>query len=316
MIRIAAVGECMVEFTRAPDSTFRMGFAGDTYNTAVYTHRTAAGEAEVHYVTATGDDWLSDEQLAAMRSEGLIVHVLRVPNASPALYLVRTDDEAERTFTYFRDASPVKRLFLDGVPPDTTPPWKSFDLVYFSAITLQMLTPNAREYLWEALAVARASGTIVAFDSNYRARGWASADDAAHAVARSSAVATIALPSLSDERMLHPGSTVQTVIDRYRQAGAREVVVKDGAGDCAVFANGATRRFPTESVVVPVDTTGAGDSFNAAYLLSRILGDSVKESVGTAQRLAGHVIRHRGAIIAQDAVGVPMRTPAGSGLEL
>ncbi|WP_185202871.1 sugar kinase [Glaciihabitans sp. INWT7] len=293
----------MVEFTQNPDATFRMGFAGDTYNTAVYLHRAAHGGAEVHYVTATGDDWLSETQLTAMRSEGLIVDALRIANASPSLYLVSTDKVGERTFTYYREASPVRRLFLDVPLPSADSFFASFDMVYFSAITLQMLAPQAREFLWDALGAARASGTTVAFDSNYRARGWANVTEAVQAVDRSIAVTDIALPSLSDEQMLHCGSTGQSVIDRYRQGGVREVVVKDGAGDCLVYAHGSTHHFPTTLQAHPVDTTGAGDSFNAAYLLGRILGHSVEKSVGKAHRLAGRVIQHPGAIISRNKSG-------------
>jgi 2-dehydro-3-deoxygluconokinase len=87
------------------------------------------------------------------------------------------------------------------------------------------------------------------------------------------------------------------VIARYRGAGAEEVVVKDGANPTLVWADGELQRFDCALNRVPVDTTGAGDSFNAAYLYGRASGLRVAEAVQAAQDLANHVISHQGAIV-------------------
>jgi len=49
--------------------------------------------------------------------------------------------------------------------------------------------------------------------------------------------------------------------------------------------------------VVPIDTTAAGDSFNAAYLAARLSGEAPVSAASSAHRLAGEVIRHPGAIM-------------------
>ena len=296
MIRFVAVGECMVELTRRDERTMALGYAGDTANTAVYLKRLAGEDAEVRFVTAVGDDPLSAELQAHLEGEGLIVDPQVVPGASPALYIVNTDGAGERTFTYYRDASPVRRLFADGVAQTQATAFASADMIYFSAITLQLLTPDGRRRLLSLLEEARSRGARVAFDSNYRIRGWSSREAAAEAVAAAARTTNIALPSLADEQLLHPGSTVDDVIGRYRAAGAEEIVVKDGSNPTHVWVDGDLQRFDCVARI-PVDTTGAGDSFNAAFLLRRASGSPVTEAVLAAQELAARVIGHPGAIV-------------------
>ncbi len=59
----------------------------------------------------------------------------------------------------------------------------------------------------------------------------------------------------------------------------------------------------TESSVVaathvanPVDTTGAGDSFNGGYLAARLLGHDPVEAARRAHRVAAAAVQVRGAL--------------------
>ena len=67
-MKVASIGECMIEFSQTPDGAFRRGFGGDTLNTALYLSRLGI---DASYVTALGDDALSDAMLASWQSEGI-----------------------------------------------------------------------------------------------------------------------------------------------------------------------------------------------------------------------------------------------------
>ncbi|MDQ2696206.1 MAG: PfkB family carbohydrate kinase, partial [Pseudomonadota bacterium] len=109
MTQIVAIGECMLEFSRRPDGLFRLGFGGDTLNTAVYLARLGC---KVDYLTALGDDAHSDALLAAWRQEGVgVERVLRLPGRLPGLYLIETDASGDRRFTYWRNSSAARDLF-------------------------------------------------------------------------------------------------------------------------------------------------------------------------------------------------------------
>jgi 2-dehydro-3-deoxygluconokinase len=50
-------------------------------------------------------------------------------------------------------------------------------------------------------------------------------------------------------------------------------------------------------VVRVVDSTGAGDSFNAAYLAARLRGATISEAAHAGNVLAGAVVQVAGAIL-------------------
>ena len=56
-MKIASIGECMIELRHRSAADLSLAFGGDTLNTAVYLARLLRlREASVDYVTALGDD--------------------------------------------------------------------------------------------------------------------------------------------------------------------------------------------------------------------------------------------------------------------
>ena len=56
--------------------------------------------------------------------------------------------------------------------------------------------------------------------------------------------------------------------------------------------------------MAPIDLTASGDSFYAGYLAARIFGRGPVEAVGAAHKLAGYIIRHRGAIVPRTGAAI------------
>lgn len=304
MSRIAAIGECMLELTRRDDGSCNLGFGGDTLNTAIYLARAAAGRAElaVDYVTALGIDPMSDEMVAAWRAEGVGTSgVARLPGRLPGLYLIRTGDLGERRFFYWRGEAAVRSLFLTPESEPLLAGLADYEALYFSGITLAVLAPQARERFRTALEAARRRGRMVAFDSNYRPALWPDPAAARQAIGEFLPVTSLALPTFEDERALHGDADPAATAARYARAGVQEVAVKHGEHGCLVLANGKLVAVPAAARVAPVDTTAAGDAFNAGYLAARLLGGAPERSARAGAGIAGAVIRHRGAIIPRDA---------------
>jgi len=108
MSKVACIGECMIELKQAEGGLCSRGFGGDTLNTAVYLARLGAG---VDYITALGDDVLSDEMIAGWAAEGVgTQRVLRLPGKLPGLYMIQTDAKGERRFFHWRDSAAARSL--------------------------------------------------------------------------------------------------------------------------------------------------------------------------------------------------------------
>lgn len=299
MTTVAAIGECMVELSSANQGLYSLAHGGDTFNTAVYLSRLGV---DTDYVSALGDDPLSDMILEGCRSEKVGTRfVARVPGRMPGLYMIRRDAAGERTFLYWRDRAPAREVF-DNPEPAFLAALETADWLYFSGITLSLYPAAGRERLHALLKSARARGNKVAFDGNYRPRGWADAGAARAAFAAILPLLDVALPTLEDEQALFGDVDAEACANRLLAAGVGEVVVKQGPSGCLV-ATPAERVFvPSLPGIKPIDTTAAGDSFNAGYLAARFRGASLTAAAEAGHRLAATVICHVGAIIPVSAM--------------
>ncbi len=303
MIRVASIGECMLELTHRDERSLVLGYGGDTLNTALYLARTAAQrEIAVDYMTALGDDPMSETMVTAWQAEGIgTARVARLPRRLPGLYLIRTGDSGERRFFYWRSEAAVRSLFRTPETEALLATLPGYDALYFSGVTLAVLAPEARERFRSALATARSRGRLVAFDTNYRPALWPDAAAARAVFADFLGVTSLALPTYDDERAVSGDADPAATARRYAAAGVPEIAVKCGAQGCVLLAEGKLAPVPVPKPVRAVDTTAAGDGFNAGYLAARLTGASPEQAARAGHGLAGAVVQYPGAIIPRDA---------------
>ena len=291
-----SVGECMAELQAANDGLYRLGFAGDTMNTTWYMRAlTRPSNVSVEYLTSIGADQLSQKMLAFLKSSGIGTRFIsEISDRTVGLYLI-TLIGAERNFTYWRNTSAAKLLAQDEKALRAA--LGKADVIYFSGITLAILSPQHRKIFLSVLRDMKKRKAMIAFDTNTRRRLWPSDGAMKKAMIEAYKVATLALPTFDDDRAVFGDKTPAETIKRIRGYGVREVVVKDGEKPCFVLANDKLISVIPETVTGVVDTTGAGDSFNGGYIAARLSGKDPAQAAKFAHSVAGRVICGRGALL-------------------
>lgn len=228
---------------------------------AITAHALARLGLRVALLAEVGDDLFGRFVIDELSAAGVDTGLVSVGAAPTGLSVVlsRGTDRATLTLVGAIDAAPPGWR----VPADVPPMRHLHVASYF-------LQPRRAAELPRLLALVRASGATTSLDTNLDPRGQYAglAEVLPH-------VDTL-LPNATEALALARAVGVET--DDIGEAGdalaelAGEVVVKDGARGAVLFRSGHAPRREAGRPVTPVDTTGAGDTFDAAFLMTRLAG--------------------------------------------
>jgi len=288
---IVSMGEPLMEFSEVMDPVrgriYLPGFGGDTSNFAVAAARQGA---RVGYLTHIGADAFGDRFVELWKSEGIDTSlVVRDPDAHTGLYFI-TYTEAGHRFTYHRKGSAASRMRPEDVPAEAI---ARATLLHVSGIS-QAISDSACDAVLRAVEIARTHGVLVSYDPNLRLRLWplARARAVIHATA---AMADLFLPSLEDAQQLTGLDDPDRIADFYLGLGAGLVALKLGRRGVLV-ATRAERHRVEGFRVETVDATGAGDTFDGAFVAERLNGAGLAEAARYANAAAALSTTGYGAV--------------------
>jgi 2-dehydro-3-deoxygluconokinase len=294
---VVAFGECMLEIGLINPTQAALGYAGDTFNTAVYMRRLGCSVA---YGTAVGaGDPFSEGILGLMRDEGMDQSLVRqVAGRLPGVYAIDRDGRGERTFFYWRGESPARDYMALADHDALRAAVTSAKLVYLSGVSLAIVGEAGRAVIHELLGAARDAGVAVAFDPNHRPQLWRGCEEAQAAIEATIPFCRYVSCGADDLDVLY-GDAARA--EAWAEQGV-EVLVRAHDHGVTVFSGEQRLRISPDPPVRALDTTGAGDAFNAGYLWARLEGHEPRVAVRVARRLANFVVQHIGAIIPRAAM--------------
>ena len=306
MKHTAIIGECMIELNGTAFGEMHQTFGGDTLNTAVYLSRCAGDAVSVRYVTALGTDALSRGMKERWEKEGIVTDcVLTDATRHAGLYLIQLNENGERTFLYWRNESAASRMLSLPDFNQVEKRLEQCDLIYLSGISLAILPDADRTRLLDMLEQMAKKGISIAFDGNYRPKLWQSKDETRHVYERILRFSSLALMTDEDEFALWDETATEEIFARLQRFGIKTAVVKSGENGCFCrdFENGSpsVERIAAVPIKHPVDTTSAGDAFNAGFLAGYLQGKPVETCALQGNRLASVVIMHKGAVVPRQA---------------
>ena len=271
---VISLGEPMLEFN-APDEgalsevpNFTVGWGGDTSNFAVAARRTGGS---VGYLTRLGADEFGDSFINLWRREGIdTTHVARDPLAATGIYFISRKGR-QHHFTYYRRDSAASRMTPDFLPADYIAGAK---LLHVSGIS-QAISVTACDTVFAAMGIARKAGRLVSYDPNYRPKLWP-LERARAVVHESCRLADLVFPSLEDARALSGLQGAEEIARFYLGLGPKVVVLKLGADGALLATADGVQAFPPVRVE-SVDMSGAGDTFDGAFVVRYLSGRPLPE---------------------------------------
>jgi len=313
---VVSLGELLIDFV-ALESGVSVGDAsgflkapgGAPANVAVAVSRLGHPSA---FLGQVGEDSFGHYLAGVLAKENVDVRGLRFTDkAHTALAFVSLKSDGDRDFEFYRNPSADMLMRPEDVDVSLIHDKKVF---HFGSVT--MIVEPSRSATLMAASYAHAHGLVISYDPNLRMSLWPNADTARTGMLTGLNYAHIVKVSDEEVEFLTGSSDVGALWRTETQI----IIVTHGAGGATVHTRKEKFHVPGWRVNA-VDTTGAGDSFVAAILVSILEhGDDYMRHISDILRFANAVgamtTTKRGAIPALPTrveVDAFMRDPDGDG---
>lgn len=248
---------------------------GAAANVAVWARRLGA---EAALVAKIGDDTLGELMRSHLRAEGVSGHLLTVPGGFTTRVGILVSADGEHSFVI--DHTKVLLFGDDDVPPSLL---DGADAVFFNGYDIFLA--RSASFLAPLLAEARGRKIPVVFDPS--SFTLIERYGAARLIEEVGQV-DVLVANEDEMRALGGESYVDALAD-----SATLVVVKRGRVGAAAYAHGLWTREPAAPITA-VDTTGAGDAFDAAFLVEWLDSGDVDAALKAGNRLGAYVAARLG----------------------
>jgi 2-dehydro-3-deoxygluconokinase len=259
-IDLLAIGEPLMEFAevqRAGERLYLPGFGGDVSNAIVAAARQGAKTA---IFTALGSDSFGRDFLRLWDAEGVdAASVIVRQEERTGVYFISYGEEGH-VFSYARAGSAASLVTTQELPLGQI---AAARVLHASGIS-QAISDSCADAVFAAIRHAKENGTVVSYDTNLRLRLWP-LDRARAVINATAALSDIALPGLDDARQLTGLERPEGICAFYLDLGCGIVALTMGKAGTMVATSQRSEVIPARPVQA-VDATGAGDTFDGAFL--------------------------------------------------
>ncbi len=278
-------------------SNIKINFGGDTYNSAVYFSRLTNNKTNTFYSTALGKDNFSKKMISRFKNENIKCDYIRTDGENPpGLYSIEINEKGERSFSYWRDQSPSKYIFLGSKGKKLVKDINNADVFYYTGISAGILDEKQRKDLINIGSTA----TICGFDFNYRSQLHYNKKVSQLLFNEINNRVDIHFVSFDDARELFK---IKNPLEIFEIINEKKNLILIRYKNSIIFKN---KQQEIKTVTVPhgevVDTTAAGDAFNGSFLaiMNNNKNVPVEENILISHSVTREVIKHRGAIISKN----------------
>ena len=288
-IDLVGIGECLAEFSFIGDGNYSLGYSGDVLNALAAAGRLGLSTG---LITAIGDDPFLSGLVDILDEEHIDLSHAPILKGKPnGVYFVYVNESGGPSFHFLRKDSAARESFVCQPLSEIIDYVLSARALLFSSIPLAVM--KEREKIFEMLAAVKGK-TIIAFDLNVRRALWPDFQDLISMFSLLAPLVDVLFVTNEDDEILFGPRDMRDAMDDYKQRGFQQVIIRRGGDSTLAFADGESFQGPVPRVASIVDTTGAGDVFNAGYIAAMLRGHPAYECAALGNATAAASVDSRG----------------------
>jgi len=293
-INVCSIGEAMIEISNIKNSLYNQSFAGDTLNFCNYLDKK---KLNAFFLSAIGKSEINQSLLDFVKSKNISTkYIKQINQFEIGLYLIKNKDNGEKQFFYWRDESAAKQYFNNIDFLNLYKELKNFDYIYFSGITLSIIHISKLNNFIKLLNLLKSKKIKIVFDFNIRPSRWNKKN---LNIFLDSVLKFVDICFLSGEDMNYwkNKNNIKSYEQIVRKYKLKHSIFRKNAKFTYVFLNKTRYVFKNKLLKTVVDTSGAGDGFNAAYLSNFIVNNDPVLALKAGSSLGSKIVMKKGAIV-------------------
>ena len=293
-INVCSIGEAMIEISNIKNSLYNQSFAGDTLNFCNYLDKK---KLNAFFLSAIGKSEINQSLLDFVKSKNISTkYIKQINQFEVGLYLIKNKDNGEKQFFYWRDESAAKHYFNNIDFLNLYKELKNFDYIYFSGITLSIIHISKLNNFIKLLRLLKSKKIKIVFDFNIRPTRWNKKN---LNIFLDSVLKLVDICFLSGEDMNYwkNKNNIKSYEQIVRKYKIKHSIFRKNAKFTYVFLNKTRYVFRNKLLKKVVDTSGAGDGFNAAYLSNFIVNNDPVLALKAGSSLGSKIVMKKGAIV-------------------
>ena len=292
--KICSIGEAMIEISNIKDSFYNQSFAGDTLNFCNYLDKR---KLNAFFLSAIGKSEINQSLLEFIKSKKISTKFIKQANEyEVGLYLIKNKNNGEKQFFYWRDESAAKQYFNSIDFLNLYKELKNFDYIYFSGITLSIIHISKLNNFIELLELLKSKKIKIVFDFNIRPSRWnkKNLNKFFDSVLKFVDICFLSGEDMNYWKNKNNIKSYEQVIRKYK---IEHSIFRKNAQITYVFLDKLKYVFRNKFIKKVVDTSGAGDGFNAAYLSNFIINNDPVLALKAGSSLGSKIVMKKGAIV-------------------
>ena len=291
--KICSIGECMIEITNLDKSLYNFSIAGDTLNFSTYLN---SSFFKVFYLTAIGTSDINKIVIEFLKNKKINIDLIeKFSTKEIGLYLIKNTKKGEKQFYYWRDNSAAKFFFNNRIS-NFFKKNQNFDYIYLTGITLSLFEVKNIDKLIELIRYVKKNNSKIIFDFNIRIKRWSKQNLISY-LNKILPYIDILFASGEDLKYWKNKSNLKNFVSILKKFDIQHAIYRKNAQFNYSFYDNKKYTIKNKLIKKVVDTSGAGDGYNAAYLSNFLVYHDPLKALKIASKIGEKIVMKKGAIV-------------------